>query len=433
MARTKKAEQNTVSEDFSEIGDLGLKRTAQGTVEEEVLQKLRGLSGVKIFTEMEQSDIVSAGLFVIEMLARQVEWRTRPASTDPADIEAADFLYSAMNDMSQTWISFVCEALSIVPYGWSYHEIVYKRRNGDSDDPTQRSKYNDGRIGWRKLPIRAQSSLLRWEFDESGGVKGMWQTRPTDYASVFIPIEKALLFRSTERRGNPEGRSALRGAYKPWRRMNKIEDLEGIGVERDLAGLPTGYVPSAILDKSANAKQVALRNYLKAVIQNIRRDEQEGVLWPSDRDDKGNLIYDLKLLSTGGARQFDTDKISNRYARRILMTMLADFIMLGHEKVGSLALSDSKTDIFATALGAWLDMIQDVLNVFAVPRLFKLNSFSVASLPQIVHGDIETPNLQEVAQLITSMSGAGAMLFPDDRLENALRRYAGLPEKAGEQ
>ena len=51
--------------------------------------------------------------------------------------------------------------------GWSFHEIVYKRRMGNTKNPTTKSKYTDGLIGWKKLPIRAQETLYRWEYDLS--------------------------------------------------------------------------------------------------------------------------------------------------------------------------------------------------------------------------------------------------------------------------
>lgn len=137
------------------------------------------------------------------------------ASSDPRDQEAADFLESCLGDMSQPWSDVISEILSFLVYGWSFHEIVYKRRDGDSPDPVRRSRYADGRIGWRKLPIRAQDSLLEWQFDEAGGLQAMVQSPPPSYERLVIPIDKALLFRTEVSRGNPEGRSILRNAYRP--------------------------------------------------------------------------------------------------------------------------------------------------------------------------------------------------------------------------
>ncbi len=74
------------------------------------------------------------------------------------------------------------------------------------------------------------------------------------------------------------------------------------------------------------------------MVKSIRRDEYEGLVLPHG--------FEFELVSTGGARQFDTNAIINRYDAKIAMTVLADFIMLGHQKVGSFALSSDKTELF---------------------------------------------------------------------------------------
>jgi hypothetical protein len=57
------------------------------------------------------------------------------------------------------------------------------------------------------------------------------------------------------------------------------------------------------------------------------------------------------------------------------MTMLADFVLMGHENVGSFALSSDKTALFAVALGGWLDGIRDIFNLHAIPRLVAINGW----------------------------------------------------------
>ena len=413
----------------NEIGVSGLKRTSHGVVQEEFIKELVGAKARRAYARMEADPIVGAVLFAIEMLLRQVPWRVERVSDAPADVEAADFLESCMNDMSHTWASFIVEVLSMLPYGWALHEIVYKRRLGDDADSTKRSKYNDGRIGWRKLPLRGQETITSWLFDDNGGITGARQRNPMNGAQVTLPIEKLLLFRTTERKNNPEGRSILRTAYWPWYRRTHAENIEAIGVERDLAGLPVAEIPASYLAKNASAEQKSMVTYMKGLITAIRRDEQEGVVWPLEYDDKGNKRFTLSLLTAGGKRQFDTDAIILRYARWIAMTVLADFIMLGHEKVGSFALSNDKTDLFGVALGAWLDSIQSVINRFAVPRLFSLNAFAIEDTPMAMHGDVETPDLKALGDYITAISGAGAPLFPNAELEAFLLDAAGLPSE----
>jgi hypothetical protein len=114
------------------------------------------------------------------------------------------------------------------------------------------------------------------------------------------------------------------------------------------------------------------------------------------------------------------------------MTVLADFILLGHEVVGSFALSSDKTDLFAVALGTYLDGIQEVINRFAVPRLWILNGMDPTTCPKVQHGDISTPDLGVLGAYVLALVQAGMPMFPDEQLENHLRQVAHLPEITGQ-
>jgi len=411
-----------------EVGDTGLHRQG-GYIYEEFLRELQGDRAIKVYKEMSSNDaMVFAILYAIRVLIRNVSWRVDPVSAEAADIEAAEFLESCMHDMEFTWNATIDEILSMLVYGWSWHEKVYKRRLGQTRNPETNSKYNDGRIGWRKLPIRSQDTRLEWVFAENGDVTAMIQQSPVDYQLKTIPRTKSLHFRTTTYKNNPEGNSVLRGAYRAWYYKRQLENIEGIGVERDLAGLPVAWIPPDIMNSNKpEDKQVVAA--FKKMVRNVRRDEQEGILMPLAYDDAGHKAYDFTLLSSGGSRQLNTNEIINRYNRDIAMTVLADFILLGHEKVGSFALSSSKTDLFAASLGAYLDVIETEFNKDAVTELFAVNGMTVEKLPQIKHGDIETVDLAELGEFISKTSGAGMELFPDDGLENYIRDQAGWPKK----
>jgi hypothetical protein len=329
--------------------------------------------------------------------------------------------------MSHTWSDCITEILSTLQYGFSWHEIVYKRRLGDNKDPAKRSKYTDGLIGWRKLPIRAQDTLQNWVIDKDGGVKGFHQLDMSSGVDVVIPIEKSLLFRTRARKNNPEARSILRTAYRPYYFKKNIENLEGIGIERDLAGLPVLYVAPQLLSVNATPEQKQVLAEFKKIVTAVKRDEQEGIILPSSFDENNNKLFDFQLLNSGGSRQFNTSEIIRRYDQAIATSVLADFILLGHEKVGSFALASSKTAMFSQALKAWLNMIADVFNRYAIPRLLKINGIQYEKPPVLTYGDIETVDLTELGAYISSLAGAGMNLFPDDKLEAYLRSQANLP------
>src|SRR5258708_7921110 len=132
--------------DMREVGATGLQRFS-GFIYEEFLKELIGWKGVAVYKEMGDNDpTVSTILYVIDKFCRQVKWRVEPASDAEFDVEAAEFLESNMDDMDSTWIDSIADILSMLQYGYSVHEINYKRRCGDGFDPTMRSKYTDGRI-----------------------------------------------------------------------------------------------------------------------------------------------------------------------------------------------------------------------------------------------------------------------------------------------
>lgn len=408
-----------------EIGTTGLNYSLDGSVHEEFLSTLKGQSGIKIYKEMSSNDpVIGAILYIIRQLVRKVEWRVEPGGDSEEAKEKAEFLESCKDDMETPWSDVVSEILSMCIYGWSYHEVIYKKRKGRSKNPRFKSEFNDSRIGWRKMPIRAQDTLHGWVFDESGNgdVIGMKQLAPPYYKEKIIPMSKALLFRTESIKNNPEGRSLLRNAYRPWFFKKRIEEIEGIGIERDLAGLPVLKVPNAwdIFDTS-NPDSVAMKNLAETLVRNIRRDRMEGIVLPED--------WELDLISSGGERSFSTNDIINRYNQQIAMTLLSDIIMMGSNQVGSFALADIKKSLLAAAIETILQSIVEVFNRIEIPRLFELNTFSEGELPYFVTDEVETPDIEALSKYITSLSNAGMQLFPDERTENYLRTLASMPEK----
>ena len=421
---------------FTEVGSTGLKR-AGGFINQEWLRQLSSPTlRYRAYSEMRDNDaVIGSILYAIESMVRQVEWKVKPAGHDPMDLEAARFLESCMIDMAFDWETFVSEALTMLPYGYSIFETVYKVRGGmHQEDPRYHSRYSDGRIGWRKLAVRGQDTIYKWKFCKDGTIDGFYQIAPPDYVETFIPLDKCILFRTKVERNNPEGRSLLRNAYRSWFFLKRLQEIEAIGIERDLAGLPVMQVPVEIMSPSATSAQSSLRTNLEQIVQQIRRDEREGIVMPSEKDRDGNPTgYKLGLLSTGGSRQMDTDKVIKRYESRIAMSVLAEFIMLGMDKVGSFALADSKTDLFATSLRTIMETLVGTFNSQAVVRLFEMNpEFPEHCWPELTYGDFETQDLEAMGRYIQSLSNAG-VLTPDPDLEESLREIANLPTLGAHQ
>lgn len=410
---------------FGSAGRSGLERVF-GYVNEERLPELSYSRKLRVYREMcDNSPVIGAMLYALQQLFRTVEWSTEPASEESVDMEAQEFIDDCLLDLRRdhedrpgtSWPTFMSEvAYDLPPFGFSIHEIIYKRRE-------------DGKIGWASWEHRAAESRDRWEFElDTDRAIAFVQLSPNTGKSFVIPLDKCIHLRTTSAKGNPEGRSILRNAYRPWYYTTKLEEIEAIGIERDIAGLPIMRLPARYFDPSASDSEKMLLDYAQEIVRNVRNDEQMGLVLPSSFDDNGNRLIDFELLSAAGTRQNDTDKVIRRYEQRMLMVSLADFIMLGHEKVGSFALSSDKTDLFAVAIGGFLSSISEEIRWQAFGRLLRLNNME-GDPPILKHGDLEVLPLAEVGDFISKLTQAGYLMPGDRGIGRWARERVGLPEE----
>ena len=394
---------------FTEIGKTGLK-WSYGYIYDEFLTTLRGTRGRKVYREMRDNDaIIGAMTFAINQILREARWSIRPGDENVAECKQdAKFLEDNLFGMVHSWSGIFTDILTFFTYGFSLFEQVFYRRD-------------DNKIAWKKLAFRSQESLERWDLDEHGETLGFFQRPAPDYREFYIPIGKCLHFRTESAGNNPEGRSLYRNSFRAWFMKKSIEEIEAIGVERDLAGLPVLKMPEGFDPNSEDAEVQAQIASAKTLITNIRRDEQEGILLP--------FGWELQLLASSGHRQIDTVAVINRYNKEMAATTLAQFIMLGMERTGSYALAREQTDMFYLALEAWADYIATVMNRYAVPKLFALNGISGRPLPYLVHTPIRRYTLKDIAYYVSELADEKIKALDiDEGVKSFLKRYGRLEE-----
>lgn len=413
--------------EMKELGSSGLNRQG-GIVYEEYLRELQGPRWHSVVREMQDHPIVAAMLYLVEMQVRQVIWPVKPANESKTATKWADFVESCFSDMSFTWADTMSDVVTVFPYGHAALELVYKLRGGQTGKAETDSRYDDGLIGWRQWANRPQDTIS-WKFDEHGGIQGIVQSDP--YAipaarDVSIPIDKLLLFRTTTGgKNNPEGRSVLRPAYSSWYMAQNLARIQAIFYER-LNGVPWGKVPSQVLSATATAAQQTILAEMKKIVVNLRIDEQAGLITPSDRDENGNLYYDISLLRADAGAGYDIEETIIRNEQRILMTMLAGAIMLGHDGVGSNALGRTNMDMFWTGIDASVGSIAEVINRHAIPKLMKLNNVKADLWPTVVPGSVERVDLDKLGQYVVRLAGSGFDLT-DPELQKYVLRQANMP------
>lgn len=436
---------------YDTYGISGLTRFgAVSRVYEEFLRELQGPAGMKSYREMmDNCPIVGAIMFAALHLCRKVSFKFRPANSSLEAKQVANFVGSAIfDDMESSWPDTLSEILTMLPYGWALMEFRMKRRMGLGEPnfeapPTQYStvrqedqgkdkfvpsRFTDGKIGFRSWSLRSQETLFMWEFDEDSNAIVMQQMAPPDYRIRRIPIAKSLLFRTQVSKNNPEGRSMLRNAWTSYYFKKNLQVFEGIGIERDLAGYPMIQVAQPDIAKGLavpdvwNPKDASMVNLLASmqkIVRSVRRDEQEGLVMP--------WWAEFKLLSTGSRRSFDTNAIIARYDQRIAMSMMADFIMLGHEAVGSKALAATKISLFTSALSSFLDTAGAIIDRQAVPTLLRFNGIPLELCPTLEHGDVESINIQELGEFISKVAGTGFNPLANFDAQKAVMEAARLP------
>ena len=97
-----------------------------------------------------------------------------------------------------------------------------------------------------EIAYQSAGNALPMGIRQRGQSAGNDSDAASGLGTYTIPMSKALLFRTKSRKNNPEGRSILRNAYRSWYFKRRIQEIEGIGIERDLAGLPVMHGPEGL-------------------------------------------------------------------------------------------------------------------------------------------------------------------------------------------
>jgi len=402
---------------------------------DEFLPELRGKRAIKKYREMRENDsTIGAVMYAVEQILRDVDLGLKPADDSEAAQREADFVESVLEDMEHTLDDHVSESLSFLSYGFSWFEVVYKRRDGKgTQNPKKRSKYNDGRIGVRKIASRAPWTVSRFEVDQkTGEILGMHQEGSYGNQKHYIPSRKSLYYRTTSINNDPSGRPIIRNAYTSYEFLNNLQSIEAIAVERELAGIPVARVPAEYLSNDATVAQRGFVQGLQSILRDVKFNEQGYIIVPSDTypgkegEPTNTRMVDVELMSSQGTRNIDIDPIVRRYQHDIARSVLSEFLMLGSSG-GSYALSKSKTDLFLRALESYIQTIVDVLNKQLVERLWDLNGLDYDLMPKIVAGDVAPHDLKELGSYLRNLNGADINLASQPDIVDALLDNAELP------
>lgn len=398
-----------------DIGNSGLQLYG-GRPFDDFLAEWRGRTKVKKVDEMlKNSPIVAALRMSMELPIRDIEWQfTGPPDVDPDTDPAIQLLNDSLDNLSHSWNDHVIDALLFPFYGWSMFTVTYERVGGQ--------------LLWHKFKPLGHDTVWKWEPTDDGWIKGLWQE--PQYWTKMIPVERMLIYRFRKPKNSPEGESVLRPAWIPYYFIKHIQEKEGIGIERALAGLPV-ITPPMGADMTESSSDSTDYGRAHKIVRNVRFDEQAGLILPPPTGPGEHQRWDFKLVSSPGgmSQTIDTNLVISRYEKRLLMSALSQFLMLGMDSVGAMATFEGATDFHSMALNAVADIIAETFTKFAVSRLLVLNGYDPDgyALEHSPAGQIDIPAMADFLQ----KTGTLLTWTPED--EVWLRSLVRLPEKTAEE
>ena len=164
-------------------------------------------------------------MYAVEQILRDVELQVKPANDSASAKVEKEFVESIFDDMEHSLDDHIAEAISNLSYGFSWNEVIYKRRVGPTErSPKKHSKYSDGRIGVRKIASRAPWTISKFDVDQkTGEVLGVEQEVGFMGGKNYIPTNKSLYYRTTSLNGDPSGRSLLRNPYTSYDELHTLQ------------------------------------------------------------------------------------------------------------------------------------------------------------------------------------------------------------------
>ena len=368
------------------------------------------LAGEKLYKEidrMRMSDSqVRAALTVIKLPLMAADWTFEAPTDSPKDKEISEWLeLQLLTKLRHPWVWTLRHILLHLDFGTMPFEMVWDV----ADDPMLRKPM----ITLKDLAPRMPKTITEWRLDDEGQLAGIVQQVSTakTFSQVTIPAEKLLVFVNEQEGSNYRGISVLRAARKDWILKERAQRINAIRLEKRGVGMDVGTISGTA---SATRKSEA-----EQVLMTIRAHERAYVVETDD----------FKYRVEGGCRgSVDVLPTVKYHDLMILRGVLAEFLAMGGDSSGSLAMHRDKSSFFLMALGAIARQIEGTINRELVPKWVSWNWPDVKEYPELTHSRLDRRDVSSLAEGLAKLVPIGA-LTADPGLEKELRTLLEMPEK----
>jgi hypothetical protein len=409
-----------------------------GISQDEIKRELVFPRSVDTYKRMTMHSAVAAPLALFDSQIGKVDWKVQPPDKPTKKEQTqTQFIRDCMRDMEHSFGDFIRDVLSANQYGFSIIEKVFRYRTKEEG-----SMFTDGKIAWRKLPLRNQETIHKFLFSSDGNdLIGVEQAFPTsdpygrynnrtDNPRLSLGVDgKAMLFRVGKHRGDPCGKSPLRDAYTAWLFLTAYEDIESQGINRDLKGLPILKIPPQYMSADATPEQKAIYENYKNALRNLSTGQQTGMIIPTAYDPESKQpLFSLELLKSEGSKSYDVNRVKQYYKDAIYTAMGADILSLGQgSSSGSFALGTVKNSLVGSYLENMVKGILEVINGELVKQTYKLNGWDETRMCSIYASNLEAEDTEALSKLV-QRSASVSCLEVDRPVLNRLRRAMGVDE-----
>jgi hypothetical protein len=408
-----------------------------GISQDEIKRELVFPASITTFKKMAMHSAVAAPLTLFDTQLGKVDWKVQPPD-NPTKKEQSQtkHIRECMLDMEHPFSSFIRDLASANMFGFSVIEKVFRYRTKEEG-----SMFTDGKISWRKLPLRNQETVNKFIFSSDGNeLLGVEQAFPTndpynrynnrtDNPKLSLGVDgKAMLFRVGKHRGDPCGKSPLRDAYTAWLFLTAYEDIESQGVNRDLKGLPILKIPPQYMSADATVEQKAIYENYKNALRNLSTGQQSGMIIPQAYDSESKQpLFSLELLKSEGSKSYNVDDIKTYYKNAIYTAMSADILVMGQSTTGSFALGAIKNSLVGAYMENLVKGILEVINNELIRQTYRLNGWDETRMCSIYADNLEAEDTEAFSKLLQRAASVGCVEV-DRPVLNRVRRELRIDE-----
>jgi hypothetical protein len=421
---------------LKETGYIGLK-VSSGQIMQESQRAFRFPHFIKTVDEMRNNTTIGAAMNVYRFMLTRPRWYVKcsPVATEK-ELARAEVVESMLQDMEHTWEDFMHSIIPYLEYGFGINSIVFYRRLSRNG-----SKYNDGVVGIKKLPVRNQDSIVKWNFDDSRStllsVEQSLQFMDNPLAlkgsvnkdgRITLDRDSFLLFTSSADQGNPQGNSIYKNIYLSYKQLTLLQDQQLLSVAKDVQGILKIEVPAEYLQGDASPDKGVAAAAFAGIIDSVNSGESRGLLVPQLIDQDSKLKrFSYELMSGAGRGSNDVQGIITGYQNDIAQALSVDILKLGANGSGSFALADQKSSILALAIDSRLREIRSTLNKHLMRKIYEMNGWELTNLPTFEYEDVEDVSLNDLGAFL-QRAGAGGFIEVDRDVLNMVRRAIKVPE-----